>query len=36
VGHMQEVVTWPGKDLQPVHQTVGDYESGGIPAEVRR
>lgn len=36
VGHLQEVVTWPGKDLKPVYQTVADFEDVGIPAEVVR
>lgn len=36
VGHMQEVVTWPGRDLKPIHQMTGDYSANGIPAEVMR
>lgn len=36
VGHHVEVVMWPGKDLQPVYQTVQDYIEQGIPAEVVR
>jgi hypothetical protein len=36
VGHLEEVVKWPGKDLKPVYQTTGDYEENGIPAQVAR
>lgn len=36
VGHLEEVVKWPGKDLKPVYQTQADYEEVGIPAEVAR
>lgn len=36
VGHLQEIVTWPGKDLKPVHQKPADYDKDGIPAEVIR
>ena len=36
VGHLEEVVKWPGKDLQPIYQSTGDYEDKGIPAEVKR
>lgn len=34
VGHMQLMVTWPGKDFQPVHQYMNDYRFGGPPTEV--
>lgn len=34
IGHMQELITWPGKDLQPVYQPIQDYQTNGIPAEV--
>lgn len=33
VGHMQELITWPGKDFQPVHQTIEDYQRRGVPKE---
>lgn len=36
VGHLQELVTWPGKDLRPVYQTVSEYDAGGMPEEARR
>lgn len=36
VGHLEEVVKWPGKDLKPVYQATGDYDAVGIPAEVAR
>lgn len=36
VGHLEEVVKWPGKDLQPVYQGTGDYDESGIPAAVAR
>jgi FkbM family methyltransferase len=36
VGHLEEVVKWPGRDLKPVYQTTGDYDEQGIPAEVQR
>lgn len=36
VGHLEEVVKWPGKDLRPVYQTTADYEEIGIPAAVQR
>lgn len=36
VGHLEEVVKWPGVDLKPVFQTTADYEETGIPAEVAR
>src|SRR5262249_29122734 len=36
VGHLEEVVKWPGKDLRPVYQTTADYEEDGIPANVAR
>jgi hypothetical protein len=36
VGHLEEVVKWPGKDLKPVYQATADYDAAGIPAEVAR
>lgn len=36
VGHLEEVVKWPGKDLRPFYQAPGDYDENGIPAEVVR
>jgi hypothetical protein len=36
VGHMQEMVTWPGKDMKPVYQSTYDYDVHGVPQEARR
>lgn len=36
VGHLQEVVTWPGPDLRPIYQTTKDYDTGGMPEGARR
>ncbi len=36
VGHLEEIISWPGKDLKKVFQTGKDYEERGIPAEVER
>ncbi len=36
VGHLEEVVSWPGPELQRFYQTTADYESRGIPPEVQR
>lgn len=36
VGHMEEIIAWPGKDYMPVHQSLTDYARDGIPAEAVR
>ena len=36
VGHLQEMVTWPGHDLAPIYQTTSDYDQGGMPEGARR
>lgn len=36
VAHSDEVLTWPGKDGKTVYQTMKDYRTNGIPAEVQR
>lgn len=36
VGHLEEVVSWPGLDLKPVYQGASDYADHGIPADVTR
>lgn len=36
VGHLEEVVKWPGKNMKPVYQQSSDYDEKGIPAEVAR
>lgn len=36
IGHIQEMITWPGQDLQPVHEYVADYfADGDLPKEVQ-
>lgn len=34
IGHAQEMISWPGPDLKPVHQYMGDYQARGIPKTV--
>jgi predicted SAM-dependent methyltransferase len=36
VGHLQEMVAWPGKDLRSIYQTAADYDKQGMPGEARR
>lgn len=36
VGHIETVVTWPGKNFKPVMQYLGDFTRTGIPKEVER
>ena len=36
VGHLQDIVMWPGKDLKPVYQGTGEYIDKGKPKEVVR
>lgn len=36
VGHMEELVTWPGVQFAPVHQKAEDYIEHGIPSEIGR
>lgn len=31
LGHMQQMITWPNDELQPVHQYLGDYRKHGPP-----
>lgn len=33
VGHIEEVVTWPGKGLRHVYQPTADYEDNGPPPD---
>lgn len=33
VGHIQQVITWPGKDMRPIHQYVPAYAAAGKPQE---
>jgi len=36
VGHVQELVMWPGEDMKPVYQYARDYHATGIPKDVKR
>jgi hypothetical protein len=36
VGHMLEMVAWPGKDLKTIYQTLTEYDEVGIPEGARR
>ncbi len=36
VGHLEETIKWPGKDLKHIYQTTADYNEAGIPADVVR
>jgi len=36
VGHLQELIAWPCKDLKPHYQTLMDYDVSGKPSEVNR
>ena len=36
IGHLEELIRWPGRGLEPVYQTVGEYLTDGIPKEVKR
>lgn len=35
VGHMEEMVTWPGKNFQTIYQKASDFIEHGVPAGVR-
>lgn len=35
IGHIQEFVTWPGRNMELVHQSWGDYEKSGKPQPAR-
>lgn len=32
VGHLAEIILWPGEDLKPVFQTTAEYNDEGLPA----
>jgi predicted SAM-dependent methyltransferase len=34
IGHQQEVITWPDRDMRPIHQKLQEYSEGGKPAGV--
>ena len=31
IGHIEEMVTWPGEDFRPIHQHMKDYQAKGRP-----
>jgi len=33
IGHIEQVITWPGQDFKPVHQTLNDWRKIGKPVE---
>jgi hypothetical protein len=33
IGHAQELISWPGNDLKPIHQYMNDFRSKGKPKE---
>jgi len=34
IGHIEEMVTWPGDDFRPIHQHMKDYQAEGMPKGV--
>lgn len=36
IGHIQEMVTWPDENFEPLFQYMQDYADNGMPADVRR
>lgn len=34
IGHLCEMIAWPGKDLRPVYQSYSDWRAGGPPKDV--
>jgi len=34
VGHLEELITWPGPDFKPIHQNLSDYATDGMPGGV--
>ncbi len=36
VGHLQEMVAWPGPDLRSIYQTANEYDERGMPQGARR
>ena len=36
VGHLIEMVAWPGKDLKTFYQTMNEFEADGMPEGARR
>lgn len=36
VGHIEETIKWPGRDLKPIYQSAADYDATGMPEEARR
>jgi len=36
VGHLQEMITWTGRDLKPIYQSIKDYDKSGIPQGAKK
>lgn len=36
VGHLLEMVAWPGRDLKTIYQTMNDFDADGIPQGAMR
>ena len=36
VGHLETMVMWPGRDLQPIYQRCAEYQTDGLPKEIWR
>lgn len=36
VGHLEEMIAWPGRDLKAIFQHPKDYDTGGMPEGARR
>jgi hypothetical protein len=36
VGHIQEMIRWPGKDLQAVYQEMTEFNRDGARSRMRR
>jgi hypothetical protein len=34
IGHLQQVITWPGQDFKPIYQVINDFNKYGKPAGV--
>lgn len=35
IGHLQEMIAWPGRDLKPIHQSIMQYQEDGMPEGAR-
>ena len=36
IGHMTELIMWPGEKFEPIYQNICEYSTDGIPAGVKR